>query len=151
VISSGGSLGWGLGAGIGVKLGAPDHQVVALVGDGSYQFATQALWAARRLDVAMIVVIFNNRGYQVNRWALAGLRGKAAETGRYVGVNLTDPDIDHVGIARSYGLDGERVADPEALEGAIARAVRHEREGRSYVLDVVVAREGGGADSDWHE
>ena len=63
-----------------------------------------------------------------------------------------DPDIDHVGIARGYGLDGERVTRPEDLPAALARAVAAERSGEAYVLDVVVARRGGGADAeDWHE
>lgn len=151
IISAGGSLGWGLGAGIGVKLGAPDKQVVVIVGDGAFQFATQALWTAKRAEVPLILVIFNNRGYQANRWALAGLDRQAAEEGHYIGVNLVDPDIDHVGIARSYGLDGERVIHPEDLRPALERAIEAERDHRAYVLDVVIAREGRGADSNWYE
>ena len=64
LISSGGSLGWGVGAAIGTKLGAPNNQVVSLVGDGSFQFAVQALWTAKRFEVPLIIVIFNNLGYQ---------------------------------------------------------------------------------------
>jgi benzoylformate decarboxylase len=106
LISSGGSLGWGVGAAIGAKLGAPNNQVVALVGDGSYQFAVQALWTAKRFEVPLIIVIFNNLGYQANRWALAGQRNRAAATGHYIGISLEDPQIDHVGIAKAYGHDG---------------------------------------------
>lgn len=150
-ISSGGSLGWGLGAAIGTKLGAPDKQVVALVGDGSYQFAVQALWTAKRFEVPMIVVIFDNLGYQANRWALAGLAGRAAETGHYIGISLDDPQIDHVGIARAYGHEGERVTTPDDLGAALGRAVAAEQGGGLYVLDVMIDRRGGGADADWHE
>lgn len=151
VISSGGSLGWGLGAGCGVKLGAPGHQVVTLLGDGGFQFATQALWTARRFEIPMIVILFNNRNYQANRWALAGLRGRSVETGKFIGVSLEDPDIDHVGIARSYGLDGERVERPEQIAPALQRAVSAERRGRFYLLDVIVDRRGGAAEVRWHE
>jgi benzoylformate decarboxylase len=151
LISSGGSLGWGVGAAIGVKLGAPDNQVVALVGDGSYQFAVQALWTAKRFEVPLIIVIFNNLGYQANRWALAGLKGRAAETGHYIGISLDDPKIDHVGIAKAYGHEGERVHRPEDLGAALKRAVTAEQNGSGYVLDVIVDRRGGGADADWHE
>lgn len=151
VISSGGSLGWGLGAACGVKLGAPNHQVVTLLGDGSFQFATQALWTIKRFELPMIIVIFNNRNYQANRWALAGLRGRAAESGRYIGISMEDPDIDHAGIAQSYGVRGERVARPEELAPALKRAIAAEKEGHAYLLDVVIARRGGGADSTWHE
>ena len=151
LISSGGSLGWGVGAAIGAKLGAPDKQVVALVGDGSYQFAVQALWTAKRFELPLIVVIFNNLGYQANRWALAGLRGRAADTGHYIGISLDDPQIDHVGIAKAYGHDGERVNRPRDLGEALKRAVAAEQHGGLYVLDVIVDRRGGGADADWHE
>lgn len=151
VISSGGSLGWGLGAACGVKLGAPNHQIVTLLGDGSFQFATQALWTIKRFELPMIIVIFNNRNYQANRWALAGLRGRAAETGRYIGISMDDPDIDHAGIAQSYGVRGERVTRPEELAPALKRAIAAEKEGHAYLLDVVIARRGGGADSTWHE
>jgi thiamine pyrophosphate-dependent acetolactate synthase large subunit-like protein len=151
LISSGGSLGWGVGAAIGAKLGAPNNQVVALVGDGSYQFAVQALWTAKRFEVPLIIVIFNNLGYQANRWALAGLRGRAAETGRYIGISLDDPQIDHVGIAKAYGHDGEQVRSPGDLGDALKRAIAVEKNGGVYVLDVLVDRRGGGADANWHE
>jgi benzoylformate decarboxylase len=151
LISSGGSLGWGVGAAIGAKLGAPNNQVVALVGDGSYQFAVQALWTAKRFEVPLIIVIFNNLGYQANRWALAGLRGRASETGHYIGISLDDPQIDHVGIAKAYGHDGEQVRSPGGLGDALQRAIKAEQNGGVYVLDVLVDRRGGGADADWHE
>ncbi len=151
LISSGGSLGWGVGAAIGTKLGAPNNQVIALVGDGSYQFAVQALWTAKRFQVPLIIVIFNNLGYQANRWALSGLRGRAAETGHFIGISLDDPQIDHVGIARAYGHDGEQVIRPGDIGDALKRAIAAERNGGLYVLDVLIDRRGGGAEADWHE
>ncbi len=151
LISSGGSLGWGLGAAIGAKLGAPDRQVVALVGDGGYQFAVQALWTAKRFEVPLIIVIFNNLGYQANRWALSRHKGRAVETGKFIGITLDDPQIDHVGIARSYGLDGERVDKPAGLAAALNRALAAESDGKAYVLDVIIDRRGGGRDASWHE
>jgi benzoylformate decarboxylase len=151
LISSGGSLGWGIGAAIGARLGAPDKQVVALVGDGSYQFAVQALWTAKRFEVPLIIVIFNNMGYQANRWALNRLKGRAVETAHYIGITLDDPKIDHVGIARAYGIDGERVDQAGHLVAALKRAVAAEKSGKAYVLDVIIDRRGGGADASWHE
>ncbi len=151
LISSGGSLGWGVGAGIGARLGLPGKQVIVLLGDGSFQFAVQALWTARRFEVPLIIVIFNNRGYQANRWALARLKNRAVATGKYIGISLEDPDIDHVGIARAYGLEGERVEQPGDLEAALQRAMAAEKQGRAYVLDVLIDKRGGGADSSWHE
>ncbi len=152
LISSGGSLGWGVGAAVGAKIAAPDKQVIALVGDGSFQFGLQALWTAQRLRKAIIVVIFNNLAYQANRWAIAGQRRRGAKTGKYIGINLDDPAIDHVAMASGYGAAGERITDPDALSAALERAATVARDGRSYVLDVVIARRGPGADAEpWHE
>ncbi len=152
LISSGGSLGWGVGAALGAKFAAPSKSVYALVGDGSFQFGLQALWTAQRHNKVIVVIIFNNRAYQANRWAIAGLKGRGAKTGRYIGINLDDPAIDHVAMASGYGVEGERVTDPGDLAAALARAVRAGSEGRSFVLDVVIAKRGPGADAaPWHE
>jgi len=151
LISSGGTLGWGIGAAIGARLGAPDKQVIALVGDGSYQFAVQALWTAKRFEVPLIIVIFNNMGYQANRWALGRLKGRAVKTGQYIGTSLDDPKIDHVGIAQAYGIDGETVHKAEDLTAALKRATAAERSGQAYVLDVIIDRRGSGADASWNE
>jgi len=151
-ISSGGSLGWGLGASVGVKLGAADRQVVLLLGDGSYQFGMQALWTASRFALPVIIVIFNNQAYQANRWGIASVKGRAVATGHYIGINIDNPDIDHVGIARAYGIDGERVTDPADLAAAMQRAITAEKRGAAYVLDVLVDKLGPGAeDSEWIE
>ena len=151
-ISSGGSLGWGVGAAVGAKIGAPEKSVIALVGDGSFQFGLQALWSAQRMALGVIVVIFDNRAYQANRWAIAGQKGRGAATGKYIGISLDDPAIDHVAMAGGYGVAGEQVTDPDALSAALARAVAAEKEGKSYVLDVVIAKRGPGADAKpWHE
>lgn len=152
IISSGGSLGWGLGASVGVKLGAGDRQVVLLLGDGSYQFGIQALWTASRFELPLIIVIFNNQAYQANRWGIASVRGRSVATGHYIGINIDNPDIDHVGIARGYGIDGERVTAPGDLAAAMQRAVAAEKKGNAYVLDVLVTKIGPGAeDSEWIE
>lgn len=151
-ISSGGSLGWGLGAAVGVKLGAGEKQVALLLGDGSYQFGIQALWTASRFELPLIIVIFNNQAYQANRWGIASVRGRSVETGRYIGINIDNPDINHVGIAQSYGIDGERVTKSADLAAAMRHAVAAEKKGKAYVLDVLIDKHGPGAeDSEWVE
>lgn len=152
LISSGGSLGWGVGAAVGAKLAAPERPVIALVGDGSFQFGLQALWTAQRQRRPVTVIIFNNRGYQANRWAIAGLKGRGAATGRFIGVNIGDPDIDHVAIARGYGAGGERIIGADRLGSAMARAKAAAAKGRSYVIDAIIAQRGAGAEAAaWRE
>jgi benzoylformate decarboxylase len=149
--TSGGCLGWGLGAAVGAKIGQPDKQVVALVGDGSFHFGVQALWTAARYDVPIAVVIWNNGAYQANRRYLHEYGGRAAATGKYIGASLESPAIDHLAIARGYGVEGERVSDPKAVVDALGRCLRANRDGRPYVVDVKVARRFGGAESTWHD
>jgi thiamine pyrophosphate-dependent acetolactate synthase large subunit-like protein len=72
--------------------------------------------------------------------------------GRYPGIYLGSPATDYVGLARSQGVDGERVATLKELEPALRRGVdRTTRENRPYLIDVIVAREGVGADSTWYQ
>src|SRR5262245_5929846 len=149
--TSGGCLGWGVAAAIGAKIAQPDRQVVALVGDGSFQFGVQALWSAARYEVPVAVVIWDNNGYQANRQFLHQYGGRAAATGRYVSSSLDSPEIDHVSICKGYGVEAERVSEPDQLAGAIDRCLRATVEGRPYVLDVKIERRDGGADSTWYD
>ena len=149
--SSGGVLGWGVAAGIGAKIGRPDRQVVALLGDGSLQFGIQALWSAVRYDVPLAVVVYNNGGYQANRKFLHLYGRRAAATGKYVGANLQGPDIDNVSLCKGYGVEAERVDDPAKLDGALDRCFEATANGRPYLVDVRLARRLGGADSTWYD
>ncbi len=149
--SNGGTLGWGIGAACGAKLAAPRREVVLLSGDGSFQFGIQGLWTAARYEVPVLFVVFNNQNYQSNRLGLIRYGRRATATERFVGTFIGDPDIDHVGIARGYGVEGERVTAPDDLAGALRRALARVRGGHPYVLDVVVRRRFQGADVKWHE
>jgi len=151
ITSSGGCLGWGTGAAIGAKIGQPDRAVALLVGDGSFQFGVQALWSAARYKVPVAIIIWNNNAYQANRRALHHYGKRAAATGKYIGCYLGSPEIDNVQIARGYGLEGERVDDPDRLGEAIDRCLARAQAGRAYVLDVSIAARFGGADSVWHD
>jgi len=149
--SCGGVLGWGVPAAIGAKIARPDRQVLALVGDGSFQFAPQALWTAVRYEVPVGVVIWNNNQYQANRRFLHAYGGRAAATGKYIGCNLDSPEMDHVVVAKGYGVEGERVEEPENLGEAIDRCLKAVAAGRPYLVDVKIERRFGGADSTWYD
>lgn len=149
--TSGGCLGWGLGAAVGAKIAQPDRQVVALVGDGSFQFGVQALWTTVRYEVPVAIVIWNNNAYQANRKFLHQYGGRAAKTGRYPGCSIDAPEIDHVSICKGYGVEAERVDDPGRLGDALDRCFRNVAGGRPSVVDVRIARRYGGADSTWHD
>jgi len=149
--SCGGVLGWGVPAAVGAKIAKPSKQVVALVGDGSLQFGIQALWTASRYEIPIGVIVWNNGEYQANRRYLNAYGRRAAATGKYIGCSLGSPEIDNVSLAKGYGVEGERVEDPEKLQAALARCLRAVGEGRPYLLDVKIERMYGGADSSWYD
>lgn len=114
----GGGIGWGLPAAIGAKLAVPDRPVVALIGDGSAMYTIQALWTAAHEEIAVVFVILNNASYRILKQRANNMRGHAAQTDLYVGMDLVNPRIDFVGLARSLGVAAERattVAEATAL------------------------------------
>ena len=96
--SVGGALGWALGAGIGVKMARPDDPVVSVVGDGTAMYTIQGLWSAAHYDVPLVLVVMNNREYAACKRGID--RVVAGGGDRYVGMDLTDPEIDFIGLAR---------------------------------------------------
>ena len=102
----GGGIGWGLPAAIGVKLALPDRPVVALIGDGSAMYTVQALWTAAHYKLPVIWVILNNTSYRILKQRLVNMRGLAEQADTFVGMELIDPAIDFVGLARSLGIEG---------------------------------------------
>jgi len=146
-----GVLGWGLAASIGVKMGNPEKEVWCLTGDGSLNFGSQALWSAVRYEVPIGIIIFNNGQYQANRLNQNRYKGRMLQTGKYIGVNLGHPDISYVRMAETYGLEGERVDEPDDLAAALKRCQHAMRDGRPYLVDVRIGTWAAGSDSDWYD
>ncbi len=119
----GGGIGWGLPAALGVKLALPKRPVVALVGDGSAMYTAQALWTAAHESLAVVYVIFNNASYRILKERTKALKGFSAEDDKYVAMDLVDPAIDYVGLARSLGVAGERVEKTADVGPAVGRAL----------------------------
>jgi thiamine pyrophosphate-dependent acetolactate synthase large subunit-like protein len=96
-------------------------------------------------------VVWNNRNYQTVRTNFAIYNGRMKSTGKYPGMYLGDPDIDFVKLAESQGVRGERVTEGSALNAALTRGIRATRDGNPYLIEVVIARVGPGADSTWYQ
>ena len=69
-------------------------------------YTCQALWTAARYKVGVVWVIFNNRSYRILKQRVNAMRGFAAQTDRFVGMDLVEPEIDYLGLARSLGRRG---------------------------------------------
>jgi benzoylformate decarboxylase len=120
----GGGIGWGLAAAIGVKLALPDRPVVALVGDGSALFTIQSLWTAAHENIGVCFVVLNNRSYRILKQRVSAMKQHSAATGRFVAMDLADPPIDFVSLARGFGVSAERettiVGVKRAIDAALA-------------------------------
>lgn len=119
----GGGIGWGIPAAIGAKLASPDRPVVALIGDGSSMYSIQGLWTAAHEGIAVVFVIVNNRSYRILKQRLNAMRGLAAQVDRYVAMELTNPSIDFVGLARSLGMHAVAVSELDQFTAALRQGL----------------------------
>ena len=138
---SAGGLGWGLGTSLGVKLGAPERRVIAVVGDGSYMFGnpTPAHMMSRSMEIPTLTVIINNGMWAAVRRATLGVYpdGAAAQS-NHAPLTYLEPTPDYEKIVEASGGYGEKVEHADDLPAALARAlhaVEHER--RPAVLNVL--------------
>ena len=134
--SSGGYLGWGIGAAIGAQLGSPRRRVVACLGDGSAMFGIQGLWTLAKYRVPLLVIVFNNRAYMAVKNQFSG-SAERVRSAAEMGAEIVGPDINFARLADTFGIFGQRVESPEAIEPALRRAM--EQNGPALV-DVVIAQ-----------
>ena len=111
-----GGLGFAMPAALGVQLAAPERRVVAIVGDGSANYAITALWTAAHYRIPVIYIILNNGTYGALRWFAGVLQAENVP-----GLDL--PGIDFVAIATGYGVNSLRVMTISAFEEALRAAL----------------------------
>lgn len=148
---TGNSLGWGLGASTGAKLALPGRPVVCSIGDGAVMYQSSAFWSQARYGVPVLTVVWNNLNYQTVRGGFHRYDGQMAQTGKYAGMYLGDPDIDFVQLAASQGVKGERATTPSELAAALKRGTEVTASGEPYMVEAMIRRIGAGAESTWHE
>ena len=119
----GGSIGWGLPAALGVKLGLPDKQVIAVSGDGSAAWSIQSLWTAARYRIPVTFVITNNATYRQVKVVRKRVLGDYPLNERHEGMELDDPVINFSMLAQSMGVKGETINRPEDLSRALKAAI----------------------------
>jgi benzoylformate decarboxylase len=120
-----GTLGWAMGAAVGAQLAWPERTVVATVGDGSVMYAPQALWTAARYRLPITYVVVNNTSYAILKSGMVTLGLPSAKRGIYPGMDLVDPEIDYLALARAMGVRAARVEKPADLRDTLADALAH--------------------------
>ncbi len=119
-----GTLGYALPAAIGAKVACPEKTVVAIMGDGGFQYTMQELATAAQFGINLPIVIFNDSTYTAVKEEQA-----AEHDRRFIAVDLKNPDF--VSLARAYGIEAVRAESPEQLQSAIEAAT--ERSGPTLI------------------
>ena len=133
----GGGIGWGLPAALGVKLALTKRPVIALIGDGSTMYSFQGLWTAAHYGLGVVFVICNNSGYRILKERTYALGGFSAKADSYIAMDLEQPPIDFVGLARSLGVPGTHAEGAEGVKQALTRALAQEG---PFLIDVTIDR-----------
>jgi len=132
-ITSGGlgTMGFALPAAIGAKMGAPERQVVAIIGDGGYQMTIQELGTIFQTKVPVKIVVLNNEFLgMVRQWQ------QLFFDKRYASTEMTNPNF--VAIAEGYHIQAKKVTKREDLEAAVKEMMASPD---AYFLEVGVEKE----------
>ncbi len=123
LLSSGGlgTMGYGLGASIGAKMGCPDKTVVNIAGDGCFRMNMNEIATAARYQIPIIQVVVNNHVLgMVRQWQNLFYDQHYSQT-------ILDDAVDFVKLAQALGAEGIRVTTKEEFAEAFADAVKMQR------------------------
>ena len=132
-ITSGGlgTMGFALPAAIGAKMGAPEREVIAIIGDGGYQMTIQELGTIFQTGIAVKIVVLNNDYLgMVRQWQ------QLFFDKRYASTEMTNPDF--VTIAKGYNIQARRVKERKDLDVAVKEMILSNK---PQFLEVCVEKE----------
>lgn len=130
IVTSGGlgTMGFGLPAAIGAKIGRPDRQVCLFVGDGGLQMTIQEFGTILEYKVPVKIILLNNNFLgMVRQWQELFFHKHYSET------PMVNPDF--VALSKAYGIAGEDVVERSELDAAIKRMLESED---AYLLNVCI-------------
>jgi tartronate-semialdehyde synthase len=141
VCGQAGPLGWEVPAAIGVKCAYPDKQVVAVVGDYSFQFLMEEIAVAAQYKIPFVIVMVNNEYLGLIRQAELGYDMNYA-----VDLHYGEGGIDHVKLMEAFGCPARRVEQPGDIEDALAWAgLESEAQQLPVLVEIMVEREANAA------
>ena len=132
-ITSGGlgTMGFALPAAIGAKMGRPDREVVAIIGDGGFQMTIQELGTIFQTRVPVKIVVLNNEFLgMVRQWQ------QLFFDKRYASTEMINPNF--IAIAEGYYIKAKKVTKREDLDAAVAEMLASKE---AYFLEVMVEKE----------
>lgn len=133
-ITSGGlgTMGYGLGASIGAKVGNPDTTVINIAGDGCFRMNLNEIITAAKEQVNVVEVIINNQVLgMVRQWQDLFYEQRYSHT-------VLEGDVDYVRLAEAMGATGYRATSKEEFDEAIDKALKAKG---PVVIDCVIAKD----------
>ncbi|MCA0417146.1 MAG: 3D-(3,5/4)-trihydroxycyclohexane-1,2-dione acylhydrolase (decyclizing), partial [Proteobacteria bacterium] len=141
------TMGYEIAGGLGVKMAAPDREVIVMVGDGSYLMMNSEIATSVMLGLKLILVVLDNGGFgcidRLQRSTGAPSFNNLLATAEHTAL----PAIDFAAHARSLGAKAVKVSGIAALEKAL-RAARRAKTTAVIVIDTD-PREGSGVGGHW--
>jgi acetolactate synthase I/II/III large subunit len=126
-----GTMGFALPAAIGAKMGMPEREVVAIIGDGGFQMTIQELGTIFQTKVPVKIVVLNNEFLgMVRQWQ------ELFFDNRYASTEMINPNF--VAIAEGYYIKAKKVTKREDLDAAVAEMMASKD---AYFLEVMVEKE----------
>ena len=135
---TGGSIGQGLPVAVGAAIAGKDRPVIALVGDGTAMYTIQALWTIVREKLDVTTIIFNNRSYAILNIELERVGAESVGPKAKSQLDLSQPEIDFVSIAKGMGMPAVQVKTAKELAKALKKAFS---EPGPHLIDAVVPSE----------
>lgn len=133
----GGGIGVAVPQAAAIQLANPGRPVVALTGDGSLMYSAAALWTLAHYRLPVVTIVFNNAGYRILKQRTRALGDHSARENRYVAMDLTEPAIDFMALAKAHGVAGVAASSIPALIAALRAALARDT---PTLIEVPVAR-----------
>jgi len=132
---TGGAIGIGIPLATGAAIACPDRKVVCLQADGSGMYTCQGLWTQARERLDVVTIILSNRSYAVLHREMrnVGITEPGPNARRML--DLDEPALDWVNIARGMGMNGKRVDTAEDFTQTLQAAL--DRPG-PYLIEAVI-------------
>jgi len=123
---AGGSIGQGLPAATGAAVASPGRRVLSLEADGSAMYTLQALWTQARESLDVTTLLLANRSYAILQFELARVGATGNGERAKAMLDLHDPTLDFVALARGLGVPAEHATTADELVALLERSFSEE-------------------------
>ncbi len=130
-----GTMGYGLGAGMGCKVGNPDRTVINIAGDGSFFMNCNELSSLAKHKIPLIELVFENDVLgMVRQWQRLFYGKRFSQTDIERGTDLMK-------LAEAFGVEGVRISKKEEIKPGLEKALKFAAEGRPVLVDVIINKD----------